>query len=200
MDWKGLDLYEVCSVSNKIVQRTIDAATGLLSTPAPYAPGGISFNLSPYGAAAPHSVYWQSYAYLVNPTDQVIKQFLVGNGGDIYFEASGPAGVNQGMALDPLDRFAYAAYSTANNLQGYTLDPAEGTLTQIAGSPWGAGTFPIAAAEDVTGQFLYVVNRDSNTVSGFTIDQSTGALKPMSPPTFSTGAHPVAIVTTWTLQ
>ena len=200
VDWKGRDLYEVCSASNKTLQRSMDAATGLLSTPQPFAHGGISFNLSPYGAAAPHSTYWHSYAYQVIPADQAINQFLVGNVGDLYFVSAGPTGVNQGMILDPLNRFAYAANSTANNIRAYTIDPAAGTLTQVAGSPWGAGTFPVAAAEDATGRFLYVVNRDSNTVSGFTIGQSTGALTAMSPPTFNTGEDPVQILTTWTLQ
>lgn len=200
VDWKGRDLYEVCAASNKTLQRAIDAATGLLSTPQPFAHGGISFNLSPYGAASPYPTYWHSYAYQVIPADQAINQFLVGNVGDLYFVSAGPTGVNQGMTLDPLNRFAYAANSSANNIRAYMIDPATGTLTQVPGSPWGAGTFPVAAAEDATGRFLYVVNRDSNTVSGFTIDQSTGALTPTSPSTFSTGTHPVALVTTWALQ
>ena len=109
--------------------------------------------------------------------------------------ASGNLGPTQAVAVDPLGRFVYGTNTNANNVQANTIDPVEGALTQVIGSPWGTGTFPIAAVVDPTARFLYyVVNRDSNTVSGYVINQATGDLTPMSTPTFSTGNKPVAMV------
>lgn len=78
----------------------------------------------------------------------------------------GPVGPDEGIALDPLGNFVYATNSTNNNVQGVAINPADGSPTEISGSPWSPRVFPIAAAMDTTGLFLYVVNRDSNTVIG----------------------------------
>ena len=73
-------------------------------------------------------------------------------------------------------------------------------LTEISGSPWSTGVFPIAAAMDITGRYLYVVNRDSNSVSGYSLNTATGALTPMAIPTTLTGSKPVAILLTSYLE
>jgi 6-phosphogluconolactonase (cycloisomerase 2 family) len=143
---------------------------------------------------------WHTFAFLASPADQHIKQFFVGNDGRMDLISSGLVGPNQGVAVDPLGRFVYGANTSANNVQADTIDPSEGTLTEVLGSPWGTGAFPIAATVDTTGRFLYVLNRDTNTVSGFLINQQTGALTEMSPPSFATGNKPMAILTTGTIQ
>jgi 6-phosphogluconolactonase (cycloisomerase 2 family) len=205
-DWRGTTLYQACTASNKIAVYSLIPEIGGLTSTSPsqvVTVGGPSFALSPYGLAPPfipNTTYWFSFAFLVSQADQQIKQFFDGNTGQLSLWSSGPLGPNQGMAVDPLGRFAYGTNTTANNVQADAIDPSEGTLTEAVGSPWGTGTFPIAAAVDTTGRFLYVVNRDSNTVSGFTINQQTGALTQMSSPTFATGNKPVAILTTGTIQ
>lgn len=202
-DWRGTKLYQACTASNKVAAYSLLPETGGLSSasPAQVVPlGGPSLAISPYGAAPPHTPNWHSFAFLVSQADQQIKQFVVGNLGELALISSGPLGPNQGVAVDPLGRFAFGTNTTANNVQANTIDPSEGTLTEALGSPWGTGTFPIAATVDSTGRFLYVVNRDSNTVSGFTINQQTGALTQMSSATFATGNKPIAILTTGTIE
>jgi len=204
-DWRGTTLYQACTTSKTVAAYSLIPESGGLTSTSPEVVvnvGGPSFALSPYGAAPPYTnlVNWHSFAFLASQADQQIKQFIVGNVGELVLMSSGPLGPNQGMAVDPLGRFVYGTNTNANNVQADAIDPCEGTLTEAQGSPWGTGTFPIAAAVDTTGRFLYVVNRDSNTVSGFTINQQTGALTQMSSPTFATGNKPVAILTTGTIQ
>jgi 6-phosphogluconolactonase (cycloisomerase 2 family) len=194
---RGLYLFETCTASDKVLSRYISPNTGLPGNPSQYTPGGQSLFVSPYGAAPPYSslVEWHSFAFLVNPVDQLIKRFIVGNVGELTSPVSGPVSVNQGLAVDPFDRYLYAADSNANCVQACAIDQSEGNLTLVSGAPWTAGTYPTGASVDITGRFLYVVNRDSNTISGFYINRPTGALTPMSPPTFATGNLPIAILT-----
>jgi len=203
-DWRATTLYQTCSTSKTTAIYSLQPETGLLTsaTPTVVAVGGPSLALSPYGAAPPYTnlVYWHSFGFLINPTDQVIDQFIVGNLGELVLMSAGTLGPTQSVAVDPLGRFVYGTNTNANNVQANTIDPVEGTMTQIIGSPWGTGTFPIASVVDPTARFLYVVNRDSNTVSGYVINQSTGDLTPMSIPTFGTGNKPVSMLVTGSID
>jgi 6-phosphogluconolactonase (cycloisomerase 2 family) len=202
-DWRGDYLYQVCAGSSKVASYALQIATGLLSSTSPHstvAYGGSSLALSPYSAAPPHDPNWHSFGFLVSQTDKQIKHFIVGNEGELVMVSSGPVGPNQGIALDPLGRFAYATNATGNNVQAVSIDPSEGTLTEITGSPYSTGVFPIAAALDTTGRFMYVVNRDSNTVSGYVLNRGSGELAPMPGQIFATGVKPVAILISGTMQ
>ncbi len=202
-DWRGTTLYQTCTNSKTVAVYSLQPETGLFTSTSPsqvVPVGGPSFALSPYGAAPPHTPNWHSFAFLVSQADQQVNQFIVGNLGELGLASSGHLGPTEGIALDPLGRFVYATNTNANNVQANTIDPSEGTLTEVIGSPWGTGTFPIAATVDPTARFLYVVNRDNNTVSGFVINQQTGDLTPMSTPTFGTGNKPIAILVTGSID
>ena len=202
-DWRGDYLYQVCAGTGKIASYALQITTGLLSSTSPHsiaAYTGNSLALSPFGAAPPHDPYWHSFGFLVSPADQQVRQFTVGNEGELNFLSSGPTGPTQAIALDPLGRFAYATNTAGNNVQAVEIDPCEGTLTEIAGSPYSTGVYPVAAAMDMTGRFLYIVNRDSNTVSGYVVNRATGELTPMEGQTFAAGAKPVAIIVPGAIQ
>jgi 6-phosphogluconolactonase (cycloisomerase 2 family) len=194
---RGLYLFETCTASDRVLARYIDADSGIPGDPTQYTPGGLSLAVSPYGAAPPYTtlVDWHSFAFLVDPSDQSIKRFVVGNLGELVSPESGPVSVNEGVALDPFDRYLYAADSGANSVWGCAVDQSLGTLSLVSSSAWTTGSYPSGAAVDVTGRFLYIVNRNSNTVSGFYINRPTGALTPMSPAAFATGSAPIAILT-----
>jgi 6-phosphogluconolactonase len=119
---------------------------------------------------------------------------------NIGFLGNGPQDNDTGgLALDPFSRFAYAMESSNNTVQADNTNLSTG-LTLIAGSPFSAGTNPVAGAVDYSGKFLYVVNQGSNDVSAYSIDQTTGSLTPLTTPTFAAGMQPVSIVTTGTMQ
>jgi 6-phosphogluconolactonase len=63
----------------------------------------------------------------------------------------------------------------------------------VAGSPFGAGTNPIAVAVDPTGKFAYVTNVGSANVSAYAINATSGALTPVAGSPFAAGTNPVGI-------
>jgi len=85
--------------------------------------------------------------------------------------------------------FAYVANEGNNTVSGYTINPATGALTAIAGSPFAAGVVPLSVAVDPSGKFAYVVNADSSNVSGYTINPATGALMPIPGSPFTVGGN-----------
>ena len=88
--------------------------------------------------------------------------------------------------------FVYVANIVANNISGYSLDPANGALTpMVAAFP--TGKQPIGIAIDPTSRFCYVVNSGDNTVSGYDIAKKTGALTAIPGSPFVTGAVPFAV-------
>ena len=82
-DWRGTTLYQTCWTSKTTAIYSLQPETGTLwsTTPTVVNYGGPSLVLSPYGAAPPYTnlVYWHSFGFLVDPTDQIIDQFIVGS-------------------------------------------------------------------------------------------------------------------------
>jgi 6-phosphogluconolactonase (cycloisomerase 2 family) len=109
---------------------------------------------------------------------------------------SGPASVT----VDPTGRFAYAANSGSNNVSAFSIDPFNGVLIPVSGSPYAAGTAPSSVAVDSSGKFVYVTNASSNNISVYSINQSTGALSAISGSPFATGSGPVSIAISEVVQ
>jgi 6-phosphogluconolactonase len=86
----------------------------------------------------------------------------------------------------------YLAYldSIAGNLNVASI-PTSGTLATVAGSPYLAGSQPVAMAVTPDGKFIYVVNSSSGNVNQYTI-ASNGTLTQPVPP-ISTGVQPSAM-------
>jgi len=64
----------------------------------------------------------------------------------------------------------------------------------VAGSPFPAGTGPLAIAVDLKGQYAFVANGGSNNVSVYSIDQATGVLSAVAGSPFATaGPHPQSV-------
>jgi 6-phosphogluconolactonase (cycloisomerase 2 family) len=90
-----------------------------------------------------------------------------------------------------------AANFTSDNVSGYTIGGSSGGLTQVAGSPFAAGTSPfgVASIENNGSAYLYVANEGSNNVSGYTVGGSGGALTPVAGSPFGTGSAPLGVAT-----
>jgi len=108
------------------------------------------------------------------------------------------AGIPFQVIVSPSGKFAYVV----NNLAGgdetvavsqYTVNSANGVLTQNSTYGVSAGNGPTAIAVDPTSRFAYVVNRLDNTVSMYTIDANTGNLT-----LNSTATNPTATIATGT--
>ena len=63
---------------------------------------------------------------------------------------------------------------TSGSVSGFLIDDGSGSLSQISGSPFAAGTGPVDLHSDANGRFLYVANQSN--ISAFTIDPDNGTL------------------------
>jgi 6-phosphogluconolactonase len=77
------------------------------------------------------------------------------------------------LAVTPSGTFLFAANSADNNVSVLGIN-ADGTLSNISGSPFLAGTNPISAVVHPNGNFLYIANRTGG-ISAYSI-ASDGAL------------------------
>jgi 6-phosphogluconolactonase (cycloisomerase 2 family) len=96
--------------------------------------------------------------------------------------------------VDPTGRFLYVANNGTNTVSVFLIAAADGSLTEITGSPFPVALGPVSLAVDPLGKFLYVANGTSNDVSAFII-QATGALveHPNSPFALGSPTSPQSI-------
>jgi 6-phosphogluconolactonase (cycloisomerase 2 family) len=82
--------------------------------------------------------------------------------------------------MDPTGKFLYIA--TSAGVSAFTLNPASGVLSSIAGSPFSDGSVLRESAIDPSDKFLYAIsnNTTSNTISLFSMNSSSGALAPVA--------------------
>ncbi len=81
------------------------------------------------------------------------------------------------LAILPGGKFLYSSNRGHDSIAVFSIDPAKGTLTQIADVPTG-GKEPRHFAIDPTGHFLLAENQNSDTITEFQIDSATGKLSP----------------------
>ncbi|MFA5504575.1 MAG: beta-propeller fold lactonase family protein [Vulcanimicrobiota bacterium] len=78
------------------------------------------------------------------------------------------------LALSPNGRFMYLTHQVNNRLTAFEIDPSDGTLTELLGSPYATGDGPFQLAVDPQGRFLAVTNITDDTVTIFALSASTG--------------------------
>ena len=121
-----------------------------------------------------------------------------GGGGDGSAAAPSPENLTA-AALPPgnVAGFAYVANQGSDNVSAYAIDATTGVLSEVAGSPFAAGTSPESVRVDPSGKFAYVTNFGSaiasGNVSAYTIDASTGALSEVAGSPFAAGTQPVSV-------
>jgi len=103
---------------------------------------------------------------------------------------SEPGSYESSLATDATGKFLYliccapdcgpfACGPQSNVIKAYSIDPASGALTAVAGSPF-AANFPTSIAVDATGKFAYVGEgvefSPGGQISAYSIDPNTGGL------------------------
>jgi 6-phosphogluconolactonase (cycloisomerase 2 family) len=100
--------------------------------------------------------------------------------------------VTGGTSPTNLATFVYVANGPLGTISAFKAN-ADGSLSEVAGSPFAAGTNITALASRIGGGFLVASDSGSNAVLGFTITQSSGAITPMPGSPFAAGTQPGAI-------
>lgn len=106
----------------------------------------------------------------------------------IAAESMQTAGFAIPSSVDPSGKFAYVVNYGADNVSAYAFDAETGAFSEVAGSPFGAGSAPYTSTfvtVDPSGKFAYVANLKA--VSVYTIDASSGALSEVSGSPFPVG-------------
>lgn len=141
----------------------------------------------------------------------VLVAYSINAAGSLSPVAGSPFPIGDGQVLEPptavavhpSDRFVYAPDPFASSIWVFNLDPGNGTLAPVAGSPFMVGfpnipNQPVAVALDPAGQFAYVVtNRGAISgvdtaggVWGFKVDSGNGSLRPIAATPTRTGDSP----------
>jgi probable HAF family extracellular repeat protein len=92
--------------------------------------------------------------------------------------------------------FAYVADQDATKVSGFLLNPANGQLSAVPGSPFATGkSGSTSVAVDPAGRFLYVTNPfpGDNNVVAFSIDCASGRLVRLPGSPFAAGEQPSSI-------
>jgi len=140
--------------------------------------------VSATGAQIRRYVYVPDYSanavlgYSVNPATGVLEPVSTGpfNSGEHPYSA----------AFTPDREFVYVANrgradgvcGNGCNISGYAVDHVSGGLVELEGSPFPAGSGPVAISVHPSARFVYVANVISNDVQAYTRN-SEGRLKPI---------------------
>jgi len=181
--------------SGSIEAWTIDQNTGQLSLVAgsPFALGAFSL---PAGLAAA-----DKFLYVADVGK--IDAFEAGSTGILSAVPGSPfaAGINLYLALDPRDRFLFAANDgPPASVLGFSIDPSTGALAPVPGASFPVttnSTSPVQLGQivvDATGKFVYVAVTFSNQVVAFSI-ASNGSLTAVPGSPFAAGTTPQSMTT-----
>jgi 6-phosphogluconolactonase len=132
------------------------------------------------------------FTYVANAGDNTVSAYTVDATSGALIAVGTPVktGMSPHAIVETPDRaFVFVGNERSNDITAYAVNVSSGVLTPMPGSPFPAGTDPIALA--YYGGLLYVANAGSDTVSAYAID-STGALTPSG--TFATGKGPSSML------
>jgi 6-phosphogluconolactonase (cycloisomerase 2 family) len=154
VDPSGKFLYVVNRGSNDVSAFEIDALGNLYVVPgSPFAVGAVT-TVDPSGSG-PNSVTVGpsgKFAYVANHNSNNVSVFTINAAtGGLTEVAGSPFAAGSAplsVTVDPTGKFAYVTSQNsgvpANNVFAYTINAATGALTPVAGSPFAAGSHPVA--------------------------------------------------------
>ncbi len=147
-------------------------------------------------------------AYAVDPQSGVLREmpdspFSVAEIDAIDYRAllkmedvpAGAGGIPYHMALDPAGRFAFVVNWAAASVSVFRIDPDNGRLTAVAGSPFFTGFNPYSVTVHPSGRFVYVTQWSTSEIAVHALDPRTGRLSLVSGSPFTSGGTgPVALI------
>lgn len=119
------------------------------------------------------------FAYVVNSYDNTLSSFIIdARTGQLHYSGHVATGRFPSSVLaHPSGKFVYVAQQTGMKVAGFAVDPINGRLTALPGSPFDPKVVsPFWIVTDPMGRFLYLAGRNSKNVGAMTINVKTGAL------------------------
>jgi 6-phosphogluconolactonase len=169
---------------DRVLIYKFDETHGTLSPGQPADP----FSATLASGAGPRHVAFGSdgkFMYVLSELNSTVTVFS--NDGQETFHSiqeipalpKGSSGRNEAaeIAILPNGRFLYTSNRGHDSIAVFSIDPAKGTLTEVADVPTG-GKEPRHFAIDPSGQFLLAENQNSDLIVEFRIDPATGKLTP----------------------
>lgn len=98
------------------------------------------------------------------------------------------------LTVDPADQFVYVNHAASNTVAVFSTNPSDGSLKEVAGSPFATGNNPQAIVATPSGKFVYVANTADNSISGFAVDRTSGVFTSVPGSPFLVGSSPKGIV------
>ncbi len=134
-----------------------------------------------------------SYATCNNPVDLTV----LANGGEVYV-VNDPAGQPPKLANSLAGSTPNVAYTASGactadsgQISAFAVNTS-GALTTVPGSPFAAGTTPVAIASDPTNRFVYATDLTVNQLLAFGTG-ANGSLTALNNGPFATGVYPDAV-------
>ncbi len=128
------------------------------------------------------------FAFGVNGLDFSLSRYSISADGQLRHLGHSPLVKSVPYVLmDPLGRFVLVPSKTASHISVFRLNPTNGALAEVAGSPFAAKAIsPFELAFHPSGQYLYAAARFSG-VGAYRFDTQTGVITPLDGSPFTAG-------------
>lgn len=99
------------------------------------------------------------------------------------------------ITVDPSGRYVYATTTgTSNSIWCFTINPTNGQLVAVTGSPFSMSAGNLFVLIDPEGNYLYIGSQDGKSIAGYSYNPSTGVPTAISGSPFSTVTAPGKMV------
>jgi 6-phosphogluconolactonase (cycloisomerase 2 family) len=198
-----MNLFVTNAAANNLGVFSLDPSTGTASPAGISVPVGsnpIAIGLRPpSGISAPNTPVDRGALFVLNQGSNSISAFHITDASGHMAEVPGSpfatkanpqaiAVVTGGTSASTIATFVYVANGALGTISGFKVN-SDDSLTELAGSPFAAGTNISALTFRLGGGILLAADSGNNQVLGFKID-SAGALTPFAAGPVAAGAQP----------
>jgi 6-phosphogluconolactonase len=134
------------------------------------------------------------FVYVANQGENDISLFTISNETAELHEINPrtPTGFNPvALVLDSGGTLLFAANAITDNVSAYSIQASDGTLSEVAGSPFPTGSRPLAMAITPSGKFLYVASANLGAI--FAYANASGVLQIVAGSPFPVGSGPLSL-------
>lgn len=173
----GTRLYVTSVGSSDVAMLTVDPDSGRMQLQQTTSAREGSFALElVYGEAVPKQE--PAFAYAIDKEKRLLHSYKIdsGNGDFKAIDDIATGKDPSAVAHDPKSRSVYVTNEGDDNVTAYGIEPKQGKLSRLIGSPRPAGGGPNAIAIDANGWYVYVTNRKSKEMFMYLLHKDSAEL------------------------